>query len=147
MGILGRILGSDEAITKGIDVLAKGFDALVYTEEEKATDGAKAITQGREMLVKWIASSQGQRLARRVIALAITFVWLFLKLLAGALGVAAVWVSSPERLKASAGIIGGEADSMQGAVMLILGFYFAAPYLGDIVKPAMAKFTQKPPTD
>jgi hypothetical protein len=32
---------------------------------------------------------------------------------------------------------------MNGAVMLILGFYFAAPYMGKMVDGAMAKFSGK----
>ena len=143
MGILGRILGSDEAITKGIDVVAKGLDSLFYTEEEKATDIAKQKAIAGGMLIDWMAASQGQRLARRVIAISITAVWLLMYVTSALLSVIAVWVSNAAQFKASANILNDSADSMQGAVMLILGFYFAAPYLGDIVKPAMAKFATK----
>ena len=36
--------------------------------------------------------------------------------------------------------MGGYAHEMNGAMMLILGFYFAAPYMGSIVEGAMKKF-------
>ena len=143
MGLFGRIFGADEAISKGVDVLAKGLDSLVYTAEEKAQDHQKTITQGRKMLVEWIAASLGQRLARRIIALSVTAVWLFLKIAGAALSVVAVWVDNNTQFTQSSEIIASHADSMQGAVMLILGFYFAAPYLGDMVKPAMEKFNKK----
>ncbi len=143
MGLIGRLLGSDQAIASGIKVVAKGLDSLIYTDQEKAGDKAAAVTQGRKMVVDWMAASQGQKLARRLIALSITGVWLFLKLLGAFLAVVAVWVNNTAQFEASSKIIGGEADSMQGAVMLILGFYFAAPYLGDIVKPAMERFNRK----
>jgi len=32
---------------------------------------------------------------------------------------------------------------MTGAVMLILSFYFAAPYMGDVVKGALDRFGKK----
>ena len=144
MGILGRILGSDEAITTGIKTVAKGLDALVYTDEEKASDHAKSVTEARKMVIDWIQASQGHRLSRRVISLAITFVWLSMYVLGALLSVVAVWVDNAAQFKESAKVIGDYADSMNGAVMLILGFYFAAPHLAEIVKPAMEKFSKRP---
>jgi len=35
------------------------------------------------------------------------------------------------------------ADSMTGAVMLILSFYFAAPHLDKVVGPAMERFANR----
>ena len=144
MSIIGRIFGSDEAISKGIETVAKGFDALIYTEEEKSTDKAKSVTEARKMLIDWISSSQGQRLSRRVIALSITGVWLFMYVVSMFVNICAVWAEKPENVTATAKIIGNYADSMNGAVMLILGFYFAAPHLSDIVKPAIEKFSKRP---
>jgi hypothetical protein len=59
------------------------------------------------------------------------------------LNVVAIWVANSDKLIESANIIGGYAEKMNGAVMLILGFYFAAPYMGKMVDGAMAKFSGK----
>jgi hypothetical protein len=53
-----------------------------------------------------------------------------------------VWVSDPEKFVTSADVIGGYAENMNGAMMLILGFYFAAPYMGDMTKSALNKFSK-----
>lgn len=144
MGIWGKIFGTDEAISKAVGTVASGLDALVYTAEEKAHDHAAAVTEARSMLVEWMRASQGHRLARRVISLSITGVWLLMYVMSMVLNVCAVWMVDPTRVRGSAKIIGDYADSMNGAVMLILAFYFAAPHIGDVVKPAMEKFSRKP---
>jgi len=35
---IGKIFGSDKALTSIVDNVSKGLDALVYTDEEKAQD-------------------------------------------------------------------------------------------------------------
>ncbi len=142
MGFIGRLFGSPKAIGDTIESVSKGFDKLIYTKEEKAEDAAKAITEARMMTVKWMESTQGQNLARRLIALMITVGWLLLFFARIGLAIAGVWVDGDE-LERSAEIISDSIDQMTGAVMLILGFYFAAPHLGSIVQGAMGKLGGK----
>lgn len=139
----GKMLGTDKAIEGVVDGTRNAIDKLVYTSEEKADDNAKDVTEARKMIIDWMRSTQGQNLARRLIALAVTAVWLLQFLVAQALSITAVWVDSPEKFTASAKIIGNYAENMNGAMMLILGFYFAAPHLGDLVKGAMSKFSKR----
>lgn len=142
--LVGKLFGDNKAIEAGITTVANGLDKLVYTDQEKAEAHALAVTEARSMLVNWMEATQGQKLARRIIALSITFVWLFMYLSSMFISVVAVWVDDAVNYRESAKIIGGYADSMNGAVMLILAFYFAAPHIGDIIKPAMEKFSRKP---
>lgn len=137
---IGKIFGTDKAITSVIDNVSKGLDALVYTDEEKAVDAAKDRSAARGMVIKWMESTQGQNLARRLIALCIVVIWLLQYLCGMILSVVGIWVSNPGKIFESAEIVGVFAERMNGAVMLILGFYFAAPYMGSIVQGAMAKF-------
>ena len=137
---VGKIFGTDKAITSVIDNVSKGLDALVYTDEEKAEDAAKDRSAARGMVIKWMESTQGQNLARRLIALCIVVVWLLQYLCGMILSVVGIWMNNPEKILASAEVVGIFAERMNGAVMLILGFYFAAPYMGSIVQGAMAKF-------
>ena len=44
------------------------------------------------------------------------------------------------KLIAASAVINESAQQMNGAVMLILGFYFAAPHMGDIAKVDMQRF-------
>lgn len=142
MGFLGRLLGSPKALGETVKAVGDGLDRFVYTKEEKAENAAKAISEGRNMIIKWMETTQGQNLSRRIIALSITFVWLLMFIARMTLSIAGIWLGSPEKWDASAAIIGDNIEQMTGAVMLILGFYFASPYLGQIAKTAMSKFAK-----
>lgn len=140
MSFWGKLFGTDKALEGVIDGVSNGLDKLFYTDEEKAEDRAKDRAAARGMIIQWMQATQGQNLARRLLAILITFTWLIQYFAVMALNVAAVWVEEPERLQESARLIGDSASSMVGAVMLILGFYFAAPHMGDIAKAALVKF-------
>ena len=140
MSLWGRIFGTDEAISKTIDVVSSGLDALVYTDEEKAQDAARSRTEARAMVIKWMDSTKGQNIARRLIALCITCVWLFQYLAMMVLSFVAVWVDKPEQWNESAQVIGNYAESMNSAMMLILAFYFAAPHMGTIAQGFVERF-------
>lgn len=141
--VVGRIFGSDKALTSVVNGVSNGLDKLIYTNEEKAEDAAKATTEARLMIVKWMDSTKGQNLARRLIALSVVSVWLFQYLCCMFLSVAAVWMPGSDKIISSAQIIGTFAEKMNGAVMLVLGFYFAAPYMGDIAKNALHSIGNK----
>jgi hypothetical protein len=146
MSWLGRLFGTEKAMTAAVESVRDGLDALVYTDEEKAQAAAADRSEARKMFIEWVRNSQGQNLARRILALMIAATWLGQYMMVQVMLVAGVWVDSQDiadRLKASASIIGGRADAMTGAMMLILGFYFAAPHLGAIVQGAMARFGQQ----
>jgi len=140
-GFFGRLLGSPKALNETVRGVRDGVDALFYTNQEKAVDLAQERTEFREMLIKWMESTQGQNLSRRIIALSITFVWLVMFVSRMALAIVGVWAEKAVKWQESADIIGDSIGQMTGAVMLILGFYFASPYLGDISKKAMDKFS------
>lgn len=146
MSLWGKIFGTDKAIEKTIDIVSNGFDKLAYTSEEKAEADAKDRSEARMMLLEWIKNTQGQNLARRSIAMAVTFTWLVQFLVAMIIGMVMPWISSADivgKLTATQVVVNNSAQQMNGAVMLILAFYFAAPHMGDIVSAAMKKFGGK----
>jgi hypothetical protein len=114
----------------------------VYTDQEKAGDYAAATSEARLMVVRWMEATQGQNLARRIIALAITAVWLLMYLIKTAGAVVSVWVEKPELWLDTAAVVGESAEAMNGAMMLILAFYFAAPHMEGIAKAAIKKFSK-----
>jgi hypothetical protein len=145
MSFIGRLFGSEKAISSAVDSVSKGLDALVYTDEEKSIDNAKSITEARQMLIEWIKASQGSNLARRIIALSVTFSWLLMYFTSMCLNVASVFVNPADTQKAAT-IIGDYADGMNGAVMMVLLYYFAAPHMGQGIQAALDKFGKKTPT-
>lgn len=141
MSFWGKVFGTDEAIKGAVSAVRDGLDALVYTNEEKAVDAAKERSEARSMLVGWMEATQGQNLARRIISLAITTVWLFQYIVAQlAMSVAVFWTSKTAQLNELAKLNMASADDMGSAVMLILAFYFAAPHMGDFAKAVIGKF-------
>ncbi len=140
----GRLFGSEKALDAVVGGAVRGLDALVYTSEEKAQDAARATTEARQMVVAWMAATQGQNLSRRLIALSITGVWLSQIVASQLLNVGSVWASPivSNKLIQSAKIMMAGSVAMGSAVMLILAFYFAAPHMGDIAKAATGRFTR-----
>lgn len=144
MSFWGKLFGTDEAVKQTISVVSEGLDALVYTNEEKAADAAKERSEARSMLVGWMEATQGQNLARRVISLAITGVWLLQYLVAQiASSLAIFWTSAAKDLNELAKLQMAAANDMSSAVMLILAFYFAAPHMGDFARAVITKFEKK----
>tara|TARA_R100001530_G_scaffold129949_1_gene100555 strand:- start:538 stop:1005 length:468 start_codon:yes stop_codon:yes gene_type:complete len=150
MGIgsfFGKLFGTEKALGGIVDGVTNGLDALIYTDEERAKEAAADRSEARKMVVQWMASTQGQNLARRLIALAITGTWLGMYLLSVLAGMVALFVNDTGSVTAGkVRAIGEIADSaavdMNPAVMLILAFYFAAPHMGDIAKAVTGRFTQ-----
>lgn len=148
MSFCGRLFGSAESTQEAVRAVRDGLDAIWHTAEEKAHERAADVTEARKVLLEWVKNSQGQNLARRVIAFAITGTWLLLKFVGVALAVAGVWVadgvaSTFEKVQQSVDIIGAFASDMTPAVMLILGFYFAAPHMGRVAEAALQKFGER----
>lgn len=137
----GKLFGTDQALSAVVDGVSNGLDKLIYTDEEKADAAAKDRSEARLMVIEWMRSTQGQNLARRFIALAITGVWLGMYLLSVLFSMIAVWVDDPGKLQESAAIAQTSANDMNPAVMLILAFYFAAPHMGQIASSVVEKFT------
>ena len=146
LGIFGKIFGSAKALEEIVEAGKSGIDKLFYTSEERADNAAKERQQARQMVVGWMESTKGQNVARRLIALLVIAVWLLLYLGGLTLNVMTIWVSNVHmsvQISASAEMINGAAFQMNGAVMLIIGFYFAAPHMGSIVEVALKQFSGK----
>lgn len=127
MGFFGKLLGTEKALDSVVRSVSNGIDALVHTDEEKSKEAAADRSEARKMLIRWMESTQGQNLARRIIALSITFVWLMQYVLSVVVGI----YVNPENATT---ILQTGAEQMSSAVLLILSFYFAAPHMGDIIK-------------
>lgn len=141
--LFGKIFGTEKALNSIVDGVSNGLDKLVYTSEEKSDDAAKDRSEARAMIVQWMETTQGQNLARRFLALMITGVWLMMYAVSTLGEMVQPWLSDPDfaqRFSASADALGDRANNMNGAMMLILAFYFAAPQMGSIAKAAISKF-------
>ena len=130
LGLLGRLFGSPKAIGEVARAARDGLDALVYTKEERAEDDRKDTTDARAVIIRWLESSKGQNLARRIIGVGVFAMWAMMWGASAAFYVASIWVAEPARWVATSTALSGYATEINGEFMLVLGFYFAAPHLG-----------------
>lgn len=144
MSFFGKLFGSDQALAKVVDTAKDLIDESFYTDQEEASAKAAAADKARSMVIEWVAASSGSRLSRRLIAFAITGTWLAMYWLTALSAIASIWLEDKsEKLKESGLILDAAADVMISPVMLILGFYFAAPYMGDLAAGALKRFGEK----
>jgi len=111
--MLRALFGSPKAVGKVTDAAIKGLDALVLTKEEKLVFNAEL----REWYLKYLAATEPQNVARRLIALMVTALWLAL-IAAGVI----VWPLSAEF---SAYVFRAVGESVNVPFSIIIGFYFA----------------------
>lgn len=143
-GLFGKIFASSGAAKEIVGTVRSGIDALVYTDEEKAYDAAQERKEARQLLLQWMARSSGQNLARRFIAMIVTLLWVAQYLAILGCSIASVWFPEVynQRLMETAELLRESAHQTNGAMMLVLGFYFAAPYMGKIAETALVKFNK-----
>jgi riboflavin transporter FmnP len=81
-----------------------------------------------------LEATAGQNIARHVISLAITTVWLGQYILSKVFALVAVYVGRATEANQAAVILRIGGTDMNDAVMLILAFCFTTPHLGDMAK-------------
>lgn len=138
---IGKLFGSDKAASSLIDNISNGLDKLHYGDQEQAEAHAKSVTESRQVLLQWLQSTSGSNLARRFIAISVTCIWALQYVVSMVLFALIPWL--PEyalAMQQSAMSLQSSGEAVSGAMMLVLGFYFAAPHLGSIVDRAMSKF-------
>ena len=143
MSFWSKLFGTDKGIESVVNSVSNGLDALVYTDEEKSTAAAHDRSEARKMVIEWMGNTQGQNLARRLIALSLTMMWGVIHGIKTLLATYAPWADNAKQIMASVAALEEATTQLNGAMMLILGFYFAAPYMGSVVEGALNKFGKK----
>ena len=143
---LSLLFGTESGVNNIVNTVSNGIDKLSYTEQEKADAAAKERTEAREMLIRWASSTSGQNVARRFISVSLTMLWGVIYGVKVAMVTIAPFVddeSTRGAMMQSATALGSSAHELNGAMMLILTFYFAAPHVGKVVDPFIKKFGSK----
>lgn len=105
------ITGNSNSANKAMSAV----DALVYTDEEKAVAGQKIL----DFKIEYAKATQGQSVARRVIAVVITAMWACLNLLSVGLELGGLTEKS--------GFIASLLENdINPPFMIVIGFYFLA---------------------
>lgn len=120
MSFWGRIFGAPEVITKSVDAVINAGDALVFTEEERS----KANMERLNWILQFHEASKGSNVARRLIAVMFTFV--FLALTAATAVLAGFGLGDQ-----AAAVFKVVTDALVVPMGLIISFYFAAGMVRD----------------
>ncbi|UCE39328.1 MAG: hypothetical protein JSW00_08945 [Thermoplasmata archaeon] len=112
--LLGAIFGSAQTTQELVKGAVLGIDKMIFTKEEKAEASAALA----EWWLKYLAATQPQNLARRLIALVVVLLWALLVLLGIAL-----WKLDPGY---SAFVFSTLDQIVNAPFLMIMGFYFAA---------------------
>lgn len=107
--------------SKAADAAVNGIDALVFTDQEKATMDAAAMDKILDFKIEYAKHTQNQSIARRIIAIIVSGLWALLILIAAIAGYFDAGGTG------YAAYIGGiVVTSVNPPFMVIIGFYFAA---------------------
>ena len=121
MGWLASLFGGGETTNKIVDGVLKGTDALFYTDEEKAVANQKVL----DFKLEWMKATQGQNIARRIIAIVVTFMWMII-------GVAILAAQALHHTAFAQFAAKFMIDVVTTPFMIIIGFYFAAHMVGKL---------------
>ena len=156
-GFIAKMFGSQAAGEKIIDGVASGIDKLWYTKEEQAEDAAQAKREGMAVYMKWLESTSGSRIARRLLAVGAFTIWAVEHITAVVMRVLSNWfgdvtttVEGKEvvvnKLSLSADFLTATALEMQTLVAVVFAFYFGGPVLVDASANMLKKWagTEKP---
>lgn len=131
MGFLGRLFGGAKATKDALGFVRDGIDAIAYTSEEKAHDAMAERRDVREFLVRWMESTKGQNLARRLISLLVVGMWVLLYAGAALMAIISAWKGS--EFTAASTMLHDFADGMSTETLLVLAFYFGAGHVGKLL--------------
>lgn len=127
MSFWARLFGSPSVVDKTVDAVINTGDALVFTDEERS----QAELMKLEWVLKYHEASKGSNLARRLIGVLFTFVFLILVI------ATAVFFAAGAAFELAAITAAGTAIlELMGEVMVIpmsaiIGFYFTSGMVRD----------------
>lgn len=126
MSFWKRLFDTPDTISEGVRAVINTGDALVYTDEEKAEFGQKV----RDWMLAWQQATSGQNVARRLIALSVTAVWL---LEAVVTAVLSVWAAINPEVAPAAAAIESQFARLTMIEGMILTYYYVPNKIGEAV--------------
>lgn len=121
MEIFKKLFGAPEIIEKGVDAVVAAGDALVFTEEEQSRANQKIL----DFTLRYVTATNGQNIARRLIAIMVVGVWTLFALGAFVLSVWAGFSTAMGPGQALDELIAVMEALVSDPVSIVLAFYFA----------------------
>lgn len=142
-GVFGNMFGTAKAGQSIIDHISNGLDKLNYSDQEKAEDAIKVKGMMMTAYQKWLESTTGSRIARRIIALIVVGIWAMEHVVATVMEASAPFVSDSKALMESAHVLAAQASNDASLVMVVLGFYFGGPVVANTLPNVLNKWADK----
>lgn len=140
---LGSLFGTSAAGERIVDGVANAADKLFYTDEEKAEAAAAARTEGYQVYMKWLESTSGSRIARRLLALSVTGVWMLEHIASVGFHITAIFSDSPDNPIKAAEALSTYANNNNSLVGVVLLFYFGGPAATDAARGLVEKWASR----
>ena len=140
-GFLGKMFGSSKAGEQIIDGAMSGIDKMFYTDEEKAEDARTVKREVMAVYMKWLESTSGSRIARRLLAVGAFTIWALEHISAVILRVISIWADDPTKLTDAATFLRDTANDQNALVGVVFAFYFGGPVLVDASANMLKKWT------
>ena len=102
LGVFGKIFGAPKVMGQIVEQAAKGFDKLKFTEEEKSDADRASKREAQHQIVEYMKATQGQNVARRLLALLVVGTWLFMFVVGALMGVIGAFYATKAASFASA---------------------------------------------
>lgn len=122
--LFGAVFGSSKNTQTVVDGAVAGIDKMFFTAEERSEASARAA----DWFLEYLAATQPQNLARRLIAVIVVLLWALLILVGVAAKAFEVYVLELEEVDGA--FSGFVFEVLSGVVMnpflMVMGFYFAA---------------------
>lgn len=142
MSIFGKLFGGEEAAKSVVKTSLQLIDDAFYTKAEKESDHLKERIQVAKSVQTWLENSGGPNLARRVIAIGIFAMWFSMLLASMVIHIASIFVDDA----VTRAVMDEVSDDTRGfaadisiEMMLVLGYYFAAPQVDKFAAPLVQK--------
>jgi hypothetical protein len=119
MSIFSSLFSAPEAISKTVDAVIRSGDALVFTEEEKSISNQKKL----DWLLKFHQASSGSNIARRLLAVMFSAVFLYHVML-----VSTLYLLGKKTVAAD--ILTLITDTLVQPIGIMIAFYFCVAAIG-----------------
>lgn len=127
--ILGAAFSWLTGNSKSADKAMSAVDALIFTDEEKSNVDTATREKVLDFKIRYAEATQGQSVARRVIAFSVTAMWVLLSLTI----VIAAFFDNGEDSFADF-VTEFMVENINTPFSIVLGFYFLAHVVGKIGK-------------
>jgi len=113
------LIGTPKNVEKAVDAVINTGDALFFTDEEKSVASQKIL----DWKIEYAKATQGQSIARRIIAVGVTGMWCLT-------GITALIASYFGNVPYAEYVMKFLVDVVMQPFSIIVGFYFLAHVVG-----------------